>query len=154
MRRGPRPEPTALKILKGNPGQRRLNLREPIPDTLAMDCPPELTTEASISEWTRTIIPGILRRQITAADRCLAIAHCELWSTWREQLGEANRFAHVVATRDAKPMANPARRLANQSLLLLIKVDGELGLAPASRSRVQLPDRPTPPDSKWAGLLG
>lgn len=36
---GPKPKPTAIKILEGNPGKRPLNLNEPKPQRIAPECP-------------------------------------------------------------------------------------------------------------------
>jgi len=152
--RGRKPTPTALKLLKGNPGKRPINLREPMPDPIATDCPPELTEADAVEEWNRTIVPAIHRRQVTTADRAFAIAHCELWATWRSQLLAAAKHAHVVAVgKDGRPSPNPARGMANRTLQLLVKVDSELGLTPASRSRVQTADEPHAQNDKWAGVF-
>jgi P27 family predicted phage terminase small subunit len=134
--RGRKPIPTQLKLLRGNPGKRSINRLEPKPAPLAIDCPPELVDEAARGEWVRSIQPAIRLNQITAADRVMAIAHCELYATWRSQLEEAGRHAHVLGDKIARLVPNPARRMANQTLQLLIKIDSELGLTPASRSRV------------------
>lgn len=37
--RGRKPKPTAMKILEGNPGERPLNEREPIPPKGNIKCP-------------------------------------------------------------------------------------------------------------------
>lgn len=135
--RGRKPVPTVLKILRGNPGKRAINRDEPRPGALALDCPEIITAEEARAEWTRTIVPAIRIRQITGADRLLAIAHCELWSTWREQLAEAARHPHIVAVGKSKhPAPNPGRQAANKTLQMLIKIDSELGLSPVSRARV------------------
>lgn len=135
--RGRKPVPTVLKMIRGNPGKRDLNTHEPQAGELSMACPPELLEAEAQQEWVRTIVPAILIGQITETDRVLAIAHCELWSTWRSQLADAARHPHVVAVGEHKhPMPNPARGMANKTLGMLVKVDSELGLSPASRSRV------------------
>jgi P27 family predicted phage terminase small subunit len=135
--RGRKPVPTVLKLLRGNPGKRALNRLEPKPARLDPECPAELTDADARGEWVRSIEPAIVLNQITGADRVLAIAHCELWATWRSQLSDASRHAHVVAAgKHQHPIPNPARRMANQTLQLLVKVDSELGLTPASRSRI------------------
>lgn len=135
--RGRKPKPTVLRMIQGNPGRRDFNLHEPQPEALTPDCPPELLEPDAQQEWARTIIPAIQIGQITAADRVLAIAHCDLWAAWRSQLADAARHPHVVAVGEHKhPMPNPARGMANKTLSLLVKVDSELGLSPASRSRV------------------
>jgi len=136
--KGPRPLPTVLKILRGNPGGRPLNTREPHPGALAIYTPPELFRDrAACLEWKRTIIPAIQTGQITAADRAMAVGYCLLWSTWRSQLETASLHPHVVAVGKAHhPIPNPARVMANKTYLLLVKTAAELGLTPSSRSRV------------------
>jgi P27 family predicted phage terminase small subunit len=151
--RGRKPKPTVLKLLNGNPGKRPLNDHEPKPGHLTEDIPPELDKTDAKEEWQRTIVPAIRRGQITAADRVFAIAHCDLWATWRSQLADASRHAHVVAVGpNQHPMPNPARGMANKTFLLLAKVDAELGLTPSSRSRVRVEAQDDGQD-KWAGLL-
>jgi P27 family predicted phage terminase small subunit len=140
--RGRKQTPTVLKILRGNPARRPLNTREPIPKALDVACPPELTDVVAQEEWDRTVAPAIDTGQITEADRVLAIAHCELWSTWRSQLADAVQHAHVIAAgKNQYPMPNPARVMANRTLQLLTRLDAELGFSPVSRSRVTVPGR-------------
>jgi P27 family predicted phage terminase small subunit len=137
--RGRKPTPSVLKFLRNNPGKRKLNASEPRPELLSSTWPDELEDKVARDEWSRTIVPAVKIGQITAADRVFAIAHCELWATWRSQLAAAAKHAHVVTSGPNKhPMPNPARVMANKTLLLLAKVDAELGLSPTSRSRVQI----------------
>lgn len=137
--RGRKPVPTVLKLLRGNPGKRAINPDEPLPNPLPTQCPEELDDPVAQEEWRRTIVPAIEIGQITAQERTEAIAHCELWATWRSQIAEAKKHPHVVAVGPNKhPMPNPARGMANKTLLLLIKVDADLGLTPSARSRVTL----------------
>lgn len=137
--RGRKPNPSVLSFLRNNPGKRGINRDEPQPDLLATAHPDELLDQVAREEWTRTIVPLVRIGQITAADRAFAIAHCELWATWRSQVLEAAKHTHVVAVGPNKhPTPNPARGMANKTLLLLTKVDAELGLTPSSRSRVKV----------------
>jgi P27 family predicted phage terminase small subunit len=135
--RGRKPLPTALRILRNNPGKRAINRNEPVPDALPTACPDELVDPLAQQEWRRTIVPAVERGQITAADIVMAIAHCELWATWRSQLSDAARHTHVVAVGPHKyPAPNPARGMANRTFVLLAKVDAELGLTLTSRGRI------------------
>lgn len=136
--RGRKPTPTVVRFLRNNPGKRRINREEPTPNELSTGWPDELSgDEVARAEWTRTIVPLIDIGQITAADRAFAIAHCELWSTWRSQVLEASKHPHVVKAGSSNhPIPNPARGMANKTMQLLAKVDSELGLTPSSRSRV------------------
>ena len=43
---GRKPKPTALKKLEGNPGKRKLNMKEPVPAKGVPDCPKWLLPEA------------------------------------------------------------------------------------------------------------
>lgn len=142
--RGRKPVPTALKLLRGNPGKRAINREEPAPGALAPEPPEELQDEACRREWARVIAPAIARGQLTADDRVLAIAHCELWATWRSQLAEAAKHAHIVAVgRNKYPSPNPARVQANKTLTLLWKIDAELGFSPTARTRIKVPVKPS-----------
>jgi P27 family predicted phage terminase small subunit len=136
--RGRKPTPTVLKLLRGNPSKTRINHREPHPSALSAACPADLTDAEALAEWHRTIVPAITWGHITAADRMFVIAHCELWATWRSQMAAAAQHAHVVTTGKHKhPIPNPARGMANKTLMLLVKIDAELGFSPSSRSRVR-----------------
>src|SRR5262245_54938305 len=109
-------------MLRGNPGRREFNKEEPLPGALGTEIPAELTEVDAQREWTRAIVPAIERGQITADDRVFAIAHCELWATYRSQLAEASKHAHVVAVGKNKyPTPNPARVMANKTLMILAK---------------------------------
>jgi phage terminase small subunit len=52
MKPGPKPKPTELKIIEGNPGKRPLNKNEPRPPRLSPQCPNWLLPEAK-KEWKR-----------------------------------------------------------------------------------------------------
>lgn len=49
---GRKPKPTALKELEGNPGKRKMNTKEPVPDKGMPACPKWLLPEAK-KEWER-----------------------------------------------------------------------------------------------------
>ena len=51
---GPPPQPTALRVLNGNPGRRPLNDREPKPGAGPPRCPPYLDEEAK-RQWKRLL---------------------------------------------------------------------------------------------------
>lgn len=137
--RGRKQTPTALRVLRGNPGRRPFNPDEPQPDELAAEVPEVLTDADARAEWTRAIVPAIRIGQVTAADRTLAIAHCELWATWRSQIADAAKHPHVIAAgKHRYPLPNPARVMANKTLHLLAQVDEKLGFSPTSRAKVQV----------------
>lgn len=141
---GRKPKPTALKRLEGNPGKRPLPANEPKHDPLCEACPAELLADAEAAlEWARVIVPAIRRGQIGQPHRAMAVAHCAVWSQWRRQMDDAARNPEVVAAGKNKyPIPNPARGMANVSLGRLVQVDAELGLTPASQTKVAVMGQP------------
>lgn len=130
--------PTTLKLLRGNPGKRRLNPDEPRPTALPLDAPEEIADDAvARAEWERTIVPAIEIGLVTVADRVMAIGHCVLFAQWRAEREMAASVPPVVPVgRNHYLVPHPARVAANRTLQLLRAIDAELGFTPASRSRV------------------
>jgi phage terminase small subunit len=129
--------PTRLKVLRGNPGKRALNLDEPIPDILDAAIPDELTDPVARAEWTRGIVPAIRIGHVTAADKILAISHCTLWANWTAQIAAAAGQPFVIAAgRNGYQVPNQWHVQANRTIEILMKVDERLGFTPTSRSKV------------------
>jgi P27 family predicted phage terminase small subunit len=151
---GRKRRPTVLRMLEGNPSRRPFNDREPHPAALEEACPAELTDSVAQAEWTRGIVPAIRIGQVTAADRVMAIAHCQLWAVWQSQVAEAEQDGHVIPMGEKGYLvANVARTAANKTFQLLVKVDAELGFTPTSRSKVTTAKDSGQAPDKWAGLL-
>jgi len=143
--RGGKPQPQRLRLLKQNPNGHRVTRVEPTPDPCPTAVPDDLTSPIARDEWTRTIVPAIQAGIVTAADRVLAIAHCELWATWRSLLADVAASPLTVKSPSGYVMAHPSRTQANKTLQLLIGLDERLGFSPTSRSRVDArPPMPPP----------
>ena len=84
MKSGPKPTPTALRELRGNPGRRPLPVNEPEPSGLEeVDPPAHLSTEAK-REW-RRLAPELIRlRLLTVADFAAFTGYCSAWSDFIE----------------------------------------------------------------------
>lgn len=151
--KGRKPAPTMLKLLRGNPGRRPLNTDEPVPPALDVEPTPwELKDQHARAEWKR-IAPGLIAcGQVTMADRTLLVAYCLKYGQWLRLEEEALRHPLIVKGAAGNPISNPAVRLANQTLDLLIRAAAELGITPTARTRVARTPAAAP-DSKWAGVL-
>src|SRR5690349_21345851 len=78
----PRPQPTALKAARGNPGKRALNKNEPQPSREFPPCP-EWLTEAAKAEWA-ALVPELSRIGIiTGIDANSFIRYCINLAEWR-----------------------------------------------------------------------
>jgi P27 family predicted phage terminase small subunit len=151
--KGRKPTPTALKILRGNPGQRPLNRDEPTPAPLAADpIPDELVHREARAEWQR-LVPGLIAcGQVTVADRALLIGYCLKYGQWLRLEDAAAAEAPIVEGSTGSPVINPTYKLANAMLDLVMRASTDLGLTPTSRARVTKAAT-APAVSKWAGAL-
>lgn len=145
---GPPPADPRFRLIRGSRAP-KAPAAGPSVAVLAPAVPDELAENVEASrEWVRTIVPAIEAGLITAADRAMAIAHCDLWATWRSQLREASEAPHVVHVGpNAHPVPNPIRGMANTTAKLLRSVDAQLGLTPTTRSRVAAAPRTKAPSA-------
>jgi P27 family predicted phage terminase small subunit len=141
--RGPRPLPTDVKRLAGNPGRRPLNEDEPRPPRSPdlLDVPDELDSDdAARQEWVR--LAAMLRdvRQITDADRGALIALCVEWSRYLDSERRIRQMGAVLRSPNGFPILNPYLAVSKRALLFCTRIWAELGLTPSSRSRVRTAD--------------
>lgn len=151
--RGRKPLPTSLKRLRGNPGGRPLNTREPRPAVTAgafADAPPELADDPVAQEHWCRLVP-VLRQagQITDADYPALVATCLEWSRYLTAARQARHQA-TVKRGTGGLAASPHGHIAHRSLHSLIKLWAELGLTPSSRSRLTTTIPPAMPADPFA----
>jgi len=144
MRRsGQQPVPTALKILRGNPGQRRIDeAREPKISLTDLPEPTEELNEEGMKAWRRLLPILIPAGLATPADYQGLTAHCQLWSRWVQINRLLNREGEVVMRKgipELHPLLKQSEALAQQIRQYLC----EYGLTPASRTRIKV-DAPKP----------
>lgn len=149
--RGRKPQPTALRVLRGNPGRRPINAAEPQHEPLSTDCPVELVDQAAQDEWRRIAPLLLVRGQVTTVDRGTLIGYCLKYGQWQALEAEARRHPFVVRSPSNYPMPNPAVGMANKAFALMLKAAAELGITPSARSRVSVQEAPV--TSKWGDAL-
>ena len=130
MMRGRKPKPTAIKILRGNPGQRRINAREPAPKGAARM--PRKLRPREMEIWKRLISELEPCGVATSADSLALARLAELESmaeaakSYIDRGGmvddEGNRNAYVAIYRDLSAQ--------------LLRLYSEFGMTAAARSRV------------------
>jgi len=156
---GRRKQPTALAILRGNPGKRRLS-PETEPVTPPLDAtfdvpPPELRGDKRAqAEWTR--VAPLLRHAglVTLAERGAVVSLCLEWSTYLGARWQIQRHG-VAPLVDGVARASAYVAIASDALKHCQRLWSELGLTPSGRAKVaRLPAARAPePVSKWGGLL-
>jgi P27 family predicted phage terminase small subunit len=143
--RGRIPKPTAVKIFEGNPGKRKINGREPKPAGSLPDCPDHLMEEAK-AEWHRIAASLNVIGLLTQVDRATMAAYCQCWARWVEAERKLAETPAILRMPSGYIQQSPWLSIANKQLELMAKYMAELGLTPASRSRlaIQMSDRPKP----------
>jgi P27 family predicted phage terminase small subunit len=150
-RSGPAPKPTALRVLQGNPGKIPLNPREPSPPAAATTLPPpSWLSEEAKEAWAR-LRPSL--PWLTTADMDTFAAYCATYARWREVAaileaggltfeiraeGKPNKRGEVKLGPVKYVQQRPEVAIERQSLAMLCKLAGELGLTPAARTRIQV----------------
>jgi P27 family predicted phage terminase small subunit len=137
--RGRKPVPTALRIIRGNPGKRRLNTNEPKPRACVPECPDHLDDEAK-REWKR-ITPELLAAGLlTAVDRAALAAYCQSWSRWVKLERKVRGNGEVLwDPQGEKFYPNPHLGALNKALRQMHEFLSEFGMTPASRVRLGSP---------------
>ena len=135
-KRGPKTEPTALKIAKGNPGRRPLSSREPIPPGDLPEPPDWLQGEAR-EHWFG-VAKGLGELQLlTSIDGPAFAAYCTTWARWREAERDIDTHGLFEVTR-GQLKARAAFAVSRDLLIAVNKYQREFGLTPSSRSSIEV----------------
>jgi P27 family predicted phage terminase small subunit len=138
MKRGRKPAPTPLKILKGTRAD-RVNAEEPRPP-VARPAMPEALDSFGRAEWER-IMPELEELGILARVDGAALAlYCSAYSQWIRADLEVVIRGLLVNTGSGGVKPNPAVAMAHQARAQMHSLLTEFGCTPASRSRVKTDD--------------
>lgn len=132
-------------MLAGNPGKRpaqrgRGRIRNSIPD-----CPPELTGEAA-AEWDRLIPELDAAGVLAVTDRGILTAYCCAYSMMVGSRNSLNTEGYTLEepiqnskgeTIGYRLKDNLAVRMLERAMRAVQKIGAELGITPASRSRIE-----------------
>lgn len=144
--RGRKPLPTKLKAIRGNPGKRPLNRREPRANPEIPECPPHLDAEAK-AEWKRMAKQlhglGILAK----IDRAVLAAYCACWSRWVQAEAKVIEFGLIMVSKTGGGMfQNPYLSVANRAMEQMSRIAAEFGMTPSGRARLDVEPAPPPAD--------
>jgi P27 family predicted phage terminase small subunit len=150
--RGPAPTPTALKILRGNPGRRPINPDEPKPAVCLPDPPADLQG-AALTEWLDMGPELEALGLITKIDVRAFETYCREWGRYKDAEAEVTKLGEVVKAPSGYPIMNPYRSVANKALARCERLWAKFGMTPADRSRVHLQKGAAAPQSKLDRFL-
>lgn len=132
-RRGPRPKPTALRVLEGNPGKRALPAREPKPTRVSYTPMPRFLGVVAREEWRRVARQLEILGLLTNLDLAALEVYCDTYGRWR-------------AARKARDW-----RTIREAAALMRQYAAEFGLTPAARVRIETDEPPALPKSGTEG---
>jgi P27 family predicted phage terminase small subunit len=143
-KRGPPPEPSILKYIRGNPSKGTLNPSEPTPDLAAPDIEPPAWLEGqALQKWQTTVPVLAAMRVLTLADTETLARYCAIWEQWKRNYDAVKAGLDVIRFKDStgeikhiqvSPYASQMTKLA----AILLRIEQEFGLTPSSRSQVTI----------------
>lgn len=142
---GRRPIPTALKLVKGNPGRRPLNKSEPKPRNGNPKKPGDLVELASL-EWDRITRLTSLKhaRVLTVADGPILEATCMAYAMWRqaEKALREEGLTYETTNQSGGVMVRkrPEVEIVAEAWRRYVSGLTHFGLSPATRAKVQTVD--------------
>ena len=151
-RRGPAPEPTAIKLIKGNPGKRKLNTQEPQPIVTMPHCPAYLD-EVAKAEWDR-LAPILVRMKVLSEADYIALASlCQTFSTMVKAQEQLTKSGILLKTQSGYVQQSPLIGIVNSCTEKIVTLCREFGLTPSARSRMQTNQtEASKDDDPWARL--
>lgn len=154
MIRGRKPKPTALRVVTGNPGKRRVNGAEPQLKSAIPTSPNQLNATAKV-EWRRVSRELHEAGLLTGVDRAALAAYCQAYGRWAEaeRALAQDPEGMVITTDKGNRIQNPLLGIARRAQADMVRYAAEFGMTPSARSRVHADapasTRPADPGRKY-----
>ncbi|WP_026523292.1 phage terminase small subunit P27 family [Butyrivibrio sp. MB2005] len=134
--KGRKPKPTAIKVLEGNPGKRKLNKNEIVPEKGKLPkCPDWLEDEAK-AEWDRLCKNLFELGILTELDLMPFASYCQAYARWREAEEFISQHGTIVKTKSGYWQQVPQVSISHQNQKIMMQAASEFGLTPSARSRI------------------
>ena len=138
---GPKPTPTRLKLVAGNPGHRPPNAAEPMPPAPRKLRVPGHLSKAAKAEYRRIGTQLAKLGIFTDLDGRALELYAETYAQWCEATEKAAKAGMVIKTAGGYPMINPFLTVAEKAAKQMRALLAEFGMTPSSRTRVSA-DKP------------
>lgn len=144
MKGGKNAVPTALKLIRGNPGKKKLNDREAKIPRAAPE-PPEFLNVDGKQEWERICSMLANVGLMTSADRGALGAYCQAYGVWAQAERAINKLQDenelnglLMRTSNGNIVQHVLVGVARRARLDVVRYACEFGMTPAARSRVHV----------------
>ena len=146
----PRPQPTALKLLKGETRTERLNLNEPKPQPNAPN-PPEWLSAGALELW-HGLAPKLERLGIlTEIDGEAFASLCYWYDKFIQATDDIEEQGDIYQADSGYTQSTAAVTNAQKYFDKALKLMQEFGLTPSSRTKLQV--KTDDGDYEWASIL-
>ena|SRR6185312_14584182 len=148
--RGRKPVPTALKIIRGNPGKRALNKHEP-EGGRPLKAAPEWLSESQKYIWKKAIKQqkNVLRETDESIFTVWVVAY-DTYQRAAQTVARSGLMTRAAATSD-NIVQNPLLAIQNRQAELVLRACSQMGFDPTSRTRIHVPETSDEPDP-WSRL--
>ena len=134
---GPKPKPTAIKKLRGNPGKRKLPDNEPQPDQTNKPPPvPRHLCKVGKKKWRQLSKELHAAGLLTKIDQDQLAVYCVEYATFIEAEANIQEHGKLIKAQSGFPMQSPWLAIRNKASDKMKKIAVEFGMTPSSRSRV------------------
>lgn len=151
-RRGPPATPTNILEMRGS---KRAKQRkgEPKPKVGAPAPPAWLATTAK-TEWTRVVAELVTLGVVTALDRQVLATYCQAVADVERLTKRVRREGEVITGAMGGRVKNPRVMILKEAYDRMLTAERELGLTPASRTRVKADPQSEKDKGGLAGFIG
>lgn len=139
-RRGPKPEPAAVKEAKGKPGRRPIG-SDPVPETaqpVRIDVPDWLAG-GGLEVWQRLAPRLTALKLLTPTDAETFARYCKNFARWlmmQKRLDDMGEIYEIETASGVVRRADPAFVIGDRLERQLVSAEAVFGLNPAERQRI------------------
>lgn len=137
------PVPTAIKLVRGNPGQRPINRDEPTPPPADMNPPPGLEGLA-LDKWVEMTALFSSMGVFTQADRHAVQRYCLMYEQWFNLEKHCREHGSTQITSTGYSQVTAEATLAKSLRKELLEIERQFGMTPAARSSMKVTSAAAP----------
>ena len=149
--RGPKPTPTALKIINGNPGKRALPKGEPIPVGDLSEAP-DFLSESQRDGW-GYVVANAPENLLKLIDKATLTAFVIAEDLHRQAAEHVQRHGMLIKGPKGIPIQNPYLSVLKQQAVVLMRAASEMGFTPSGRTRIKV-DPPAKKANQFSEFVG
>jgi len=134
MAKGRKAKPTALKLIDGNPGNRPINIHEPMPMKVYKPDAPKDFTPLQLAKWNEVTEKLARIKVLTELDLDALEIYCREWVNYHEAMTDVSKRGKLLTTTGGGVMWNPSWTQLKHSQSVCRSIMAEFGMTPSTRT--------------------